>query len=641
MSAIAGIYNINREPLSYDHISTVMNALNQFPADDVQILHKDNLFFGCHTQWITPESVGEKNPLYDSERQLVITADAIIDNRNELFNKLNINKSNRKEISDSELILLSYDKWQEECPKYLIGDFAFMIWDERKQKLFGARDFSGARTLYYYRDSKRLSFCTLMKPLLNLPYIETEISEQWTAEFLAIPWNFETVDTGSTVYKRIKQIPPSHSITLCDGKVMLNRYSTLVAGEKLNLKSNEEYEEAFIEVFNEAIHSRLRSSYLIGAHLSGGLDSGSVACFAANSLKEEKKKLHTFSYIPVEGFIDWTPKSRVANERPLIQSTVQFNGNIKDHYFDFGEKSPLSEIDGWLDALEMPYKYFENTYWLKGMFEKAQEQGIRVLLNGQRGNWTVSWGPAIDYQANLMRKFKFLRFYKEISEYSANVGVTKSRVLSVVSKKMYSTINKSKKQEILPSMISSDFAEKTSVYETLHRHEIDLTGTLTDSYEIKKKQFEQLFYWNITGTYSSKLSIQHSVWDRDPTNDLRVVNFCLSVPEEQYVQNGFSRSLIRRSTKGILPDSIRLNQRTRGVQGADGIHRMMPVWREFIQELEELTKDSLVADVMNIPAIKSAIDTYKHGPRPEQVYDLDFRLLMRSLIFYRFMKKVS
>ena len=48
-------------------------------------------------------------------------------------------------------------------PKYLIGDFAFMIWDEREQKLFGARDFSGSRTLYYYQDQNHLAFCTVME----------------------------------------------------------------------------------------------------------------------------------------------------------------------------------------------------------------------------------------------------------------------------------------------------------------------------------------------------------------------------------------------------------------------------------------------------------------------------------------------
>ena len=60
---------------------------------------------------------------------------------------------------------------------------------------------------------------------------------------------------------------------------------------------------------------------------------------------------------------------------------------------------------------------------------------------------------------------------------------------------------------------------------------------------------------------------------------------------------GISRSLIRRSMKNILPDEVRLNQRTRGIQGADGLHRMMPVWGEFITELEYMCKDSLHEEI--------------------------------------------
>lgn len=98
---------------------------------------------GCLSQWITPESIGELLPYYDSNRQLAITADAIIDNRSELFERLQIKQADQNVITDSELILNAYQKWGEDAPKYLIGDFAFMIWDEKIQRLFGARDFSG------------------------------------------------------------------------------------------------------------------------------------------------------------------------------------------------------------------------------------------------------------------------------------------------------------------------------------------------------------------------------------------------------------------------------------------------------------------------------------------------------------------
>ena len=190
------------------------------------------------------------------------------------------------------------------------------------------------------------------------------MNEQWFAEFLAIPVNFESVDPSSTVYKTIEQIPPSHSVIVKNGKVQLARYNTPITGERLQLKSNEEYEEAFLEVYQNAIRSRLRTHHQVGAHLSGGLDSGSVVSFAARDLSATNKRLHTYSYVPVKGFVDWTHRSRMADERPFIQSTVQHVGNIKEHYLDFSGRSPLSEIDEWLEVLEMPYKFFENTFGL-------------------------------------------------------------------------------------------------------------------------------------------------------------------------------------------------------------------------------------------------------------------------------------
>ncbi len=78
----------------------------------------------------------------------------------------------------------------------------------------------------------------------------------------------------STVYTSIEQIPPSHSITITQGKIHFHRYSMLKVGKTLKLKSNEEYEEAFREVFQTAVSSRLRTYKEVGAHLSGGLDSG-------------------------------------------------------------------------------------------------------------------------------------------------------------------------------------------------------------------------------------------------------------------------------------------------------------------------------------------------------------------------------
>lgn len=645
MSAITGILNFYDEPKTMEYGRGLMKVLQKYPADDVRTWNRGHLFLGCHAQWITPESVGEVLPYYDHNRKLAITADAIIDNRDELFERLQVSYDKRKMISDSELILLSYEKWGEESPKFLIGDFVYIIWDERNRQLFGARDFSGSRTLYYCRKNNKFAFCTTMQPLLTLPYIDKKINEQWLAEFLAIPGMNDTVDTSITVYKDIEQLAPSHTIKVIKGEVKISRYNTITSEASLQLKSDKDYVEAFRDIFQTAVNARLRTTRNVGAHLSGGLDSGSVVSFASKTLLSEKKKLYTFSYVPPKDFRDWTPKNLLADERPFIHSTVKHVGNIKDFYLDFDGINPLNEVDDWLKTMEMPYKFFANSNWIKGIFETAHEQDIGVLLNGGRGNLSISWGPAMHYYALLLKKLKWIRLISELDKYSKNVGGNRLRLLPVIAKLAFPSINRinlSDDQEDFPMMISPELARRTSVFEKLREHGMDVTSSqLSDIFEARRSHFKEVYPWNTTGTIGAKLSLSYRLWKRDPTNDIRVIRYCLLIPEGQYVQNGLDRALIRRSTEGFLPDKVRLNQGIRGVQGADCVHRMSPYWDNFIDELDKISRDSVLSEFCNMHVLKKAISKVRNGPRPEYSFDPEYQILMRSLIVHRFINKFT
>lgn len=481
MSAISSICHIHNESISHEHGSTLMKELLRYPADNIDTWQQDDIFLGCHNQWITPESRHEKLPFYHPDLDLAITSDAIIDNRDELFEKLQIPITDRKEMTDSLLIMIAYKKWGKQAPKHLIGDFAFIIWDPRESSLFGARDFSGARSLYFAKSEGLIGFCTMIRPLLTLPGMGKELCETWISEFLAIPITIEAVDLFTTVYKRVRQVPPSHSFTLKDGHLTFDRYCTIVPEKTLKLRSNGEYEEAFREVYKKAITSRLRTFREVGANLSGGLDSGSVVSIAAKELQLENKKLHTFSYVPVEDFQDWTHRSQVANEKSHIKETVNFVGNINDQYFDFPTMNPLTEIDDWLDLMESPYKFFENSFWIKGIYEQAQRTNAGVLLTGNRGNWTVSWGPVMDYQASLLRQMNWFKLNREMSLYSNNLGIAKSRLYRHLGRKAFPSLVKllarnSEQAVELPNLINPDFAKKTAVYERLDEYGYDFWG---------------------------------------------------------------------------------------------------------------------------------------------------------------------
>ncbi|WP_028550863.1 lasso peptide isopeptide bond-forming cyclase [Paenibacillus sp. UNC451MF] len=644
MSAITGIYHFTQEPIPTEHGLTLMSGLQQFPSDSIHTWRNEHVFLGCHAQYITPESAHELLPYYDTERQLVITADAIIDNRESLFQLLQIDYGRRSTITDSELILLAYDKWEENAPQYLVGDFAFMIWDLRNGRLFGARDFSGSRTLYYYHDHQRFAFCTTIQPLLSLPYTKTTLNEQWLAEYLAIIGMVDVVDASTTVYRDIAQLPPSHSITIAGSKVTLKRYCTLTSRERLKLKSNEEYIEAFQEVYQEAVTSRLRTNRQVGAQLSGGLDSGSIVSFAVKELSKSGKTLHTFSYVPPSDFEDFTPAHILTDERPFIQSIVKHVGGMKDSYEDFAGRDPYTEMDSFLSTMEMPYKFFENSFWLKGMFEKAQEANVGVLLNGGRGNLSISWGSAIDYYATLLKRLQWVRLAQELHSYSKNVGGARLRRLPDVARTAFPIMDRlfpTSEPFAYPMLINPDFAKKTDVFNKLKQHGMDQSGWFSSPnlFEQRKSHFEELFHWNASNTLATKLSLNYGIWKRDPTNDLRVIRFCLSLPEEQYVQNGLDRALIRRATKTLLPDNVRLNQSIRGVQGADWVHRMIPHQSALLVELDEMSADPTIFELLNGPVIRRAIDKVRAGLRPEDATNAELKFLMRGIVVYRFLKK--
>ncbi|MRH42711.1 asparagine synthetase B [Aquibacillus halophilus] len=651
MSAIVGIHNSNHEPVAVEYMQNMMKSLKSYPADEVQIWNDKNVFLGCHAQWITPESVGEKLPYYDYERQLAITIDAIIDNRKDLFNSLQIDQSQRKLIPDSQLILLAYHKWGEEVVKYLDGDFAFMIWDERKQKLFGARDFSGARTLYFHTDHGQFAFSTTIEPLFTIPYIKKKLNEDWLAEFLAIPTIIEAVDMSITVYKSISQVPPSHTITVINGKVIVSRYCTIEVNEELKLGSNEEYGEAFCDVFQKAIYARTRTHGQVGSHLSGGLDSGTVVSFASNNLIKQNKKLHTYSYLAEDSFTDWTPKYYQADESSLVKETVDYVGNITDNYLSFEGMDPLTEVDDFTKLMEMPYKFFENSFWLKGINEIANKQGIKVLLNGARGNHSISWGSSklnVNYYTSLFKKMRWLKLNSELEYYTKNYHMGKSDILPIVAKKAFPTIlNKTTKKSHqfrneFPTIINPSFANKTNVIERLKQYGLDPTsGPVEDLTKYRKNYFKQLHVWNKSGVAETKLSLRYSLWNRDPTNDINVIRFCLAIPEEQYVLNGMERSFIRRATKDFLPDKVRLNYHTRGIQGADTIHRIAKHWDYFIDELQQLSNDSLVSEFLDLNVIRNCLSRIGTKPRQELIFENDFKVLTRSLIVYRFLKNMG
>ncbi len=379
MSGICGIYLRDGEPVAESRISPMLEKIRHRGPDGARIWLDASVAFGHTMLYTTPESLGEQLPSTSPDADLTITADARIDNRAELCAALELGPP-RTALSDSGLILAAYRKWGNECANRLIGDFAFAIWDRRRQELFLAVDPFGVRSLFYYESPRVFAFGSEIKALLALPEVPRRLNELRVAEYLVTLFE----DRSGTFYEGIRRLPGAFTLTVGRERSRLRQYWALDPKRELRLGSDREYVEGFRDVFTEAVRCRMRSAYPVGAALSGGLDSSSIACLARDA---SPSPVHTFSLV----FPDLPAEDRrVIDERAPIQAVLD-TGGFEPHYIHADRLSPMGQVDRIHFHLDHA-NFAPNLYLHWAMYEAAHASGVRVFLDGFDGDSTVSHG---------------------------------------------------------------------------------------------------------------------------------------------------------------------------------------------------------------------------------------------------------
>jgi len=231
LSAIAGIYYRDGRPVMHSNLEQMLANLAHRGPDGAGLWSEANVGLGHRMLWTTPESLHERLPLYTQAGDLAITADARLDNRDELLTSLRLTDRPAGEISDSALILAAYQEWGDACPQKLLGDFAFAIWDGRKQHLFCARDHFGVKSFFYYASDTLMVFANEIKALLTLSDVPRRLNETRIADYLT--GIFE--DQTATFYQGILRLPAAHTLTIDAHSMRLKRYWVLDPTYELRL----------------------------------------------------------------------------------------------------------------------------------------------------------------------------------------------------------------------------------------------------------------------------------------------------------------------------------------------------------------------------------------------------------------------
>ena len=543
MSGIIGIYQRTGQPVESPHLNGMMKKIAHRGSDSSKIWCENQIGMGHVMLWTTPESMLEQLPNSDRQTETTITADARIDNRAELISLLELNKFSSEKITDSTLILKAYHKWGVNCTAKLIGDFAFAIWDAREQRLFCARDPMGIKPFYYYQSPSLFAFASEIEALLTIPDIQPELNELRIAYQLA---GF-LEDEEATFYRNIFHLKSACNLIVNQQQSYLEEYWALDPDYRIKLGSDQEYTEAFRELWKEAVSCRLRSAFPVGSTLSGGLDSSSITCTARNLLAGQK--LHTFSAI----FPNLPESDLKQIDERYYMKLVQNTEGIEAHNVRADLLNPLLD---WLWQGGEPV-LSPNIYIHQGMYDCANQHGVRVFLDGVDGDTTISHGWR--YLTHLTYTGNWHRLYKELNATSKNLRISRK----VIAKEYCLKPLVHEPIQRLRERISNHYEYSDLIHPELARQvnlgdrmrSLSPEPLITTAREEHRSGIDTGLYpyaMEITDKSSAPMQLEC----RYPFFDRRLMEFCLAIPLEQKFRQGYPRAILRHGMEGILPPEI-------------------------------------------------------------------------------------
>lgn len=570
MSGIAGLFGLDGAPARPDGLRQMVTAIAHRGPDGTAVWTDGPVGLGHAAHHTTPEARFETWPLADPESQIVLVADARIDNREELIRRLRPRPTPDGVVTDALLIRAAYERWGTKCAVHLIGDVAFALWDPDAQRLFCVRDAMGVRPLFYaYHPGRSFAFGSEIKALLALPAVSQSVDEDRVADYLSST----ITDAEATFYRDIRRLLPGYALEVTPDGLRTWAYWELDPEKGVVLPSDEAYAEAFLERFDDAVRCRLRSSASVGAYLSGGLDSSSIAVTARDLRREEGRgTVPTFSTV-----YDRFPS---CDEREYIHAVLD-QGVFDPHFFLGDDVRVLGCMDALLDVHDEPF-FAPNLAKRWSELSRIRERGVSVLLGGHGGDEVVSKG--FGRLHDLARSGQWLTLAQETRGVSRIHGEgTGARLWGAFAwhygvhpwleghpwaQRIHGWMCQARRRLVPGHGHSALEAEPRSLlgprFHAQHPPDASSRRRPPEHEWAKNGRTRAQHYADLTDPMQG---VALEILDRTvraqgmelrlPFLDRRLVEFCLALPAEQKRRHGWGRYVLRRAMAGRLPDTIR------------------------------------------------------------------------------------
>lgn len=595
MAKICGVFSFIKKRLVDFELSSILQSLIRSEDEVFSSWFENNIGLGQLQP--ASESSSQSNN-FSSDKNTKIVADAVLTNRRELFQKLGISQSDQTQITDSQLILKSYEKWNENCAEYLVGDFAFAIWDEQNKKLFCSRDHLGGSTFFYYKDNERFIFASEPKGILSSTNVEKKFNKNKLAIFL-LP-EPHTLLTDQSWFENVFPLPAGTNLTVDENSIKIRRFWKPELGNSLPYKNDEEILEAFRELFFQIIEAHLGKKSPTASLLSGGLDSSSIVCVAAKILERQNREINVFA-----GVLADENDNEFSDERYFINQFKSFP-NVKINYVSASEAGPFSNLETLFENFHSPL--ITSRHYLYTTFcKEAYKIGAKTLFDGAFGETGATFHGQGGF-AEMFANLKWLTLWRELklrkSLYGDSIKYNlRANVINPFLPQFLIDLRRGKTQDKLQTVEFHPFQEDFA--QSLLKN-LDFSKQLSHraSPNHRKNQLNEINFLQEKISESPSLHFgKEPIEMRYPLLDKRLIEFCLAVPLNLKIRNGFYRYLIRAGLDKILPPEIQWRT-TKTPFSPDYVRRFnsqIGMVREFLADIK--SNDPL-REILDIEKLK-------------------------------------
>jgi asparagine synthase (glutamine-hydrolysing) len=404
MSAIAGVLEFHGRPVTPGTLERMTAHMKESGPDGASHGYRGSVALG-HRLLRTRDGVSRPQPRENASGSLCIVIDGRLDAIDSLRVDLRAAGVMERLEDDADLVLQAYGVWGTRCTSHLRGEFAFAIWDASQQRLFCAVDGFAACQLYYIQRPRFFAFASSEEALLTLPGVDALPDDEMIAQMLVA--DLPPRDLAASWIRDVRTLRPAQSVQVsAQADVSLETYWRLRVPTNASSWTEEEAQERFLQLFENAVRRRTPESQPPSLMLSGGMDSASICAMLRRA--SPHSALRTYSAV-----------SDAPGECAESQSILHLSRGADAKFVS------VPSFTGSVTAGDLVHEAWsgahprDNSLLLPAlMCLAARRNGDRVMLHGVSGDATLRV-PA-RYPAQFLKAGELRHAWRECVEASTN-----------------------------------------------------------------------------------------------------------------------------------------------------------------------------------------------------------------------------